>query len=89
MRNILSGGQTGVDRATLDVGLALNIPVGGWCPQGRRAEDGIIPDRYRRGRRSALSPMSLYSQGGIRSASGSPHRPRLAALASASNASSD
>jgi len=46
MRKILSGGQTGVDRAALDVGLALNIPVGGWCPQGRRAEDDIIPDRY-------------------------------------------
>ncbi|MFZ1643131.1 MAG: putative molybdenum carrier protein [Candidatus Contendobacter sp.] len=43
---IISGGQTGVDRAALDVGLALNIPVGGWCPQGRRAEDGRIPERY-------------------------------------------
>ena len=43
---IISGGQTGADRAGLDVGLALNIPVGGWCPQGRRAEDGPIPDRY-------------------------------------------
>ncbi len=43
---ILSGGQTGADRASLDVGLALNLPVGGWCPQGWRAEDGPIPDRY-------------------------------------------
>ena len=43
---IISGGQTGADRAGLDVGLALNIPVGGGCPQGRRAEDGIIPARY-------------------------------------------
>ena len=43
---IISGGQTGADRAGLDVGLALNIPVGGWCPKGRRAEDGVIPDRY-------------------------------------------
>ncbi len=43
---IISGGQTGADRAGLDVGLALNIPVGGWCPQGRRAEDGIIHARY-------------------------------------------
>ena len=42
----MSGGQAGVDRATLNVGLALNIPVGGWCPQGRRAEDGIIHARY-------------------------------------------
>ena len=43
---IISGGQTGVDRAALDVGLALGLPVGGWCPKGRRAEDGVIPDRY-------------------------------------------
>jgi hypothetical protein len=43
---IISGGQTGVDRAALDVGLALGWPIGGECPQGRRAEDGVIPDRY-------------------------------------------
>jgi Circularly permutated YpsA SLOG family len=43
---IVSGGQTGVDRAALDVALELGIPCGGWCPQGRRAEDGVIPARY-------------------------------------------
>ena len=43
---IVSGGQTGVDRAALDVALALDIPCGGWCPQGRRAEDGVVPTRY-------------------------------------------
>lgn len=41
-----SGGQTGVDRAALDVALELGIPCGGWCPRGRRAEDGPIPLRY-------------------------------------------
>jgi len=41
---IVSGGQTGVDRAALDAAIALGIPVGGWCPKGRRAEDGTIPD---------------------------------------------
>lgn len=46
IRRLISGGQTGVDRAALNVALALNIPVGGWCPKGRRAEDGRIPDRY-------------------------------------------
>lgn len=46
VRRIISGGQTGVDRAALDAALALNIPCGGWCPRGRRAEDGRIPDRY-------------------------------------------
>ena len=46
VEKIVSGGQTGVDRAALNVGLALGLPVGGWCPRGRRAEDGVIPDRY-------------------------------------------
>lgn len=43
---VVSGGQTGVDRAALDVAMELGIPVGGWCPKGRRAEDGRIPERY-------------------------------------------
>lgn len=43
---IVSGGQTGVDRAALDFALARSMPHGGWCPKGRRAEDGRIPDRY-------------------------------------------
>jgi hypothetical protein len=43
---IVSGGQTGVDRAALDVALELHIPCGGWCPRGRRAEDGIVPAIY-------------------------------------------
>lgn len=43
---IHSGGQTGVDRATLDAALAEGFRIGGWCPQGRRAEDGPIPPRY-------------------------------------------
>jgi hypothetical protein len=46
LSKIVSGGQTGVDRAALDVALELGIPCGGWCPQGRRAEDGLIPERY-------------------------------------------
>jgi predicted Rossmann-fold nucleotide-binding protein len=43
---IISGGQTGVDRAALDAALELGVPCGGWCPRGRRAEDGRIPDHY-------------------------------------------
>ncbi len=43
---IVSGGQTGVDRAALDTAIALQIPHGGWCPRGRPAEDGRIPDHY-------------------------------------------
>ena len=43
---IVSGGQTGVDRASLDVALDLGLPAGGWCPKDRRAADGRIPDCY-------------------------------------------
>lgn len=43
---IVSGGQTGVDRAALDVALELGLSCGGWCPKGRAAEDGPIPGRY-------------------------------------------
>ncbi|MFG0267202.1 MAG: putative molybdenum carrier protein, partial [Rhodopirellula sp. JB055] len=43
---IISGGQTGVDRGALDAAIELNLPHGGWCPAGRIAEDGRIPDRY-------------------------------------------
>ncbi len=46
IQKIVSGGQTGVDRAALDVALELLIPCGGWCPKGRLAVDGIIPARY-------------------------------------------
>lgn len=43
---IVSGGQTGVDRGALDAALSAGAPCGGWCPPGRRAEDGPIPERY-------------------------------------------
>lgn len=43
---IVSGGQTGVDRAALDAAIECNIEVGGWCPAGRKAEDGKIPGHY-------------------------------------------
>lgn len=43
---IVSGGQTGVDRAALDAAIELGLPHGGWCPRGRLAEDGPIPARY-------------------------------------------
>ena len=46
VQKIVSGGQTGVDRAGLDVALDSGIPCGGWCPKGRRAVDGVIPPKY-------------------------------------------
>lgn len=47
LTKIVSGGQTGVDRAALDTALFLEIEHGGWCPRGRRAEDGRIDSVYR------------------------------------------
>ncbi len=47
LQRIVSGGQTGVDRAALDAAITLGLPHGGWCPSGRRAEDGPIPGHYR------------------------------------------
>jgi len=43
---IVSGGQTGVDRAALDVALKLGVECGGWCPAGRLDEVGVIPNHY-------------------------------------------
>ncbi len=43
---IISGGQTGVDRAALDAALESGVSAGGWCPEGRQAEDGPIAEKY-------------------------------------------
>ena len=47
LERIVSGGQTGADRAALDWAIAHGIEHGGWCPRGRRAEDGRIARQYR------------------------------------------
>ncbi len=44
---LISGGQTGADRAALDFAIAHGLPHSGWCPKGRRAEDGKIHPRYK------------------------------------------
>jgi Circularly permutated YpsA SLOG family len=59
LTKIVSGGQTGVDRGTLDAALAAGFACAGWCPKDRSAEDGPIPDRY---------PMMLLMGGGYRQA---------------------
>lgn len=46
LRRVVSGGQSGVDRAALDSAMFAGIPCGGWCPLGRRAEDGPIGELY-------------------------------------------
>jgi len=46
LEKVISGGQAGVDRAALDAAMDAGITVGGWCPRGRRAVDGVIPAKY-------------------------------------------
>ena len=46
VRRIISGGQTGADRAALDVAIKLDMPHGGWIPKGRKTEAGILPRKY-------------------------------------------
>lgn len=46
LEKVVSGGQTGVDRAGLDAAMDHGLAVGGWCPRGRRSEDGRIPPKY-------------------------------------------
>ncbi len=46
MIKIVSGGQTGVDRAALDAAISMQVEHGGWCPRGRIAEDGCIGKQY-------------------------------------------
>ncbi len=57
-RKIISGGQTGVDRSALDFAIANGITAGGWCPKGRRADDGPIDLHYP----LQETPMSGYRQ---------------------------
>src|SRR5262245_14705414 len=53
---IVSGGQTGADRAALDVAIELGIDHGGWAPRGRWAEDGPIAPRYRLKETTSANP---------------------------------
>jgi Circularly permutated YpsA SLOG family len=57
LSKIVSGGQTGVDRAALDAALAAKLACGGWVTADRMAEDGVIPERY---------PMMPLPNGGYR-----------------------
>ena len=47
LKKIISGGQTGADRAAIDLAIKLNMPYGGWIPKGRKTESGPLPEKYR------------------------------------------
>lgn len=63
---IVSGAQTGVDRAALDVALELGIPCGGWVPKGRIDEFGRIPDRYPGLRETATAGWNERTEANVR-----------------------
>ena len=58
LSRLLSGGQTGADRAALDFAIERGLPHGGWCPRGRLAEEGVIDARYH----LRETPSADYSQ---------------------------
>jgi Circularly permutated YpsA SLOG family len=58
LSKIVSGGQTGADRSALDWAIKRGVAHGGWCPKGRKAEDGVIDPRYN----LAETPSEDYSQ---------------------------
>lgn len=66
----MSGAQTGVDRAALDVALDLGIPCGGWVPKGRIDELGRIPDRYPNLRETGSADFSERTAANVRDSDG-------------------
>lgn len=58
LEKVVSGGQTGVDRAALDVAMRLGIACGGWCPKGRLAADGPLSAAYP----LVETPTNLYAE---------------------------
>ena len=70
VRRLVSGGQTGADRAALDVAIRLGIPYGGWCPRGGRAEDlsdppGLLRD-YPKLRETPTDDAAVRTQWNVR-----------------------
>ncbi|MFW6039786.1 MAG: putative molybdenum carrier protein [Gemmatimonadota bacterium] len=69
-RRIVSGAQTGVDRAALDVALELDIPCGGRVPKGRRDEKGRIPARYPGLEETATADWNERTEANVRDSDG-------------------
>lgn len=41
IKKIISGGQTGADRAALDAAIKMGVNHGGWIPKGRKTEEPL------------------------------------------------
>jgi hypothetical protein len=61
IERLVSGGQTGVDRAALDLAFELGFDAGGWVPKGRLAEDGALPERYGMTETSSDDPACVFA----------------------------
>jgi hypothetical protein len=70
VRKIVSGGQTGADRAALEVARARGIPYGGWVPLGRAAEDGTVPPEFSELRETSTSDPSERTRANLRDSDG-------------------
>jgi hypothetical protein len=68
---IIAGGQTGADRAALDVAMAWGLELGGWVPNGRMAEDGVIPVHYAGLRETASADPAERTRRNVRDCDGS------------------
>ncbi len=67
LMKIISGGQTGADRAALDVAIECGIDHGGWVPQGRWAEDGPLPRGYHM-RETEVTQLATRTEWNVRDA---------------------
>ena len=70
IRRIVSGGQTGADRAALDSARALGLETGGWVPRDRWAEDGRVPDCYPNMKETISADPSLRTEFNVRDSDG-------------------
>ena len=70
IRRIVSGGQTGADRAALDAAMDLGIETGGWIPRGRWTEDGGVPERYLNMKETKSTDPALRTEHNVRDSDG-------------------